>query len=306
MTDNKLLIIAWDGLDHELVNEFDIQLHEDRLDIQGKIDNDTGVHTRSTSELFTTFITGEYHDKHGVTGLNKYNTRGELLEKLFPKHERYYKPVKSKIYNFLMHHTKADKRKYRKEDYKTETMFEEVKHSEAMFVPGYEPGHAWEANLKAHTLDELSHREDPIDATKQTIEMIFRKRLRLFEERISEDTPEYVLPDLLMVQFHYPDHIQHIHGVKELGLDKEILEKVYDRVERESQRLRELAESHGYEVMFMSDHGLPKKHHHNKNAMFSVSGNFASKINLSEEFEEAEPRIGDWKEKILDYVGQQS
>jgi len=65
------LIVAFDGLDIDLIRRYDCETFLE-MDEFGTVDNNTGITTRYTSELFASFITGETHEKHGVTGLTKW------------------------------------------------------------------------------------------------------------------------------------------------------------------------------------------------------------------------------------------
>jgi hypothetical protein len=55
--ENKTLIIAFDGLDYELIQEFGLETIPQRE--FGKIDNTTGITSIVTYELFASFITGK-------------------------------------------------------------------------------------------------------------------------------------------------------------------------------------------------------------------------------------------------------
>ena len=269
--DNQLLIVAWDGLDYELIQKFGLE--NIPLDNMGKIDNDTGIHTRSTSELYTSFITGDNYYTHGVTGINKFNKRGEILENIFPAHIRGGLPATRLIYNKLWDLIGADKRKYDKTDYDTSTLFDEIENSNALFIPGYNPGFGWAANLKSHTLDELMYKqspeytETPMIEGEKTVKMMFERRWNIFKDAF--DDGEY---ELLMVHFHYPDYLQHFYGTKGLNYDEERLKKMYEYIDKKAGKIRKWADLYNYDVMFMSDHGLPENMEHNKQAFFSTQG----------------------------------
>jgi hypothetical protein len=72
-----MIVVGFDGLDKELIEDFDLE--NVKFAETGKINNADGVKKRSTSELFASFITGETHEVHGVTGLE---TNTDLRDKL--------------------------------------------------------------------------------------------------------------------------------------------------------------------------------------------------------------------------------
>lgn len=265
--DNQLLIVAWDGLDHNLIDKFDLK--HIPLETMGLIDNDMGINTRSTSELYTSFITGETWREHGVTGINKFNRRGEVLEKAFPKNIRGLLPGLDLIYNKLWDLSGADKRKYEKHDYNVDTLFDVVDNSRAMFVPGYNPGFGWSANLKSHTLDELMYRDEPLKEGEKTVDMMFNRRWNKFQQAFDED--DY---SLLMVHFHFPDYIQHFYGARGISYDEDRLREMYERVDAKAKQVKQWADLYGYDLLFISDHGLPENMEHNKEAFYSIQGDF--------------------------------
>jgi len=265
--DNKLLIIAWDGLDHELINKFNLE--HVPLETMGKIDNNTGINTRSTSELYTSFITGETHTEHGVTGINKFNKTGKILESILPKNIRGLLPATNLIYNKLWDLTGADKRKYYKQDYNIDTLFDIINDSKAMFVPGYNPGFGWSANLKTHSLDELMYKDDALSEAEKTVNMMFDRRWDMFKQEF--DREEH---SLLMCHFHYPDYLQHFYGTKEISYEEDILKGLYLEIDQYAKKIKAWADLYGYDLMFFSDHGLPQDFEHNKQAFYSIQGDF--------------------------------
>lgn len=297
--DNKLLIVAWDGLDHNLIKDFDLE--HIPLDEMGKIDNDTGIKTRSTSELYTSFITGKTFRTHGVTGINKFNKRGALLEKIFPKEIRAGLPATGLMYNKLWDILGADKRKYEKQDYDTETLFDVIEDSKAMYVPGYNPGFGWSANLKSHTLDELMYRENPLDEAEKTVEMMFERRWKGLQKAFDEDDYQ-----LLMTHFHFPDYIQHFYGTKGLSYDEDRLKEMYERVDAKAKQIKTWANLYGYDVLFISDHGLPENFEHNKQAFYSIQGDFSveeAKEISRKELEGDGVAITSFSMEILNHLG---
>jgi predicted AlkP superfamily phosphohydrolase/phosphomutase len=284
---DKLLIVAWDGLDHELIQRYDVD--NVMLDNFGKIDNDSMMKKRSTSELYTSFITGTNYKIHGVTGINKFNARGKVLETVMPPKIRGGLPVTSIIYQKLWDLIGADKRKYEKKDLKTNTLFDVINDSKALNVPGYNPGFGWSANLKSHTLDELMYRDNPMKEAEKTVEMLFEKRWKRFQQVFDSGF------NVVMSHFHYPDYIQHFHGTKDINFDEDKMRELYEEVDKYSERVKEYADMYGYDLLFMSDHGLPQGYEHNKNAFYSH--------NIEGEFVGDRPGITDFYTPIMDNYG---
>lgn len=297
MTDNKVLVVAWDGLDYELIKKFNLE--HIPLETMGCINNDTGINTRSTSELYTSFITGETWRTHGVTGINKFNERGKLLEKMFPMTIRAGLPATSLLYNKSWDLLGADKRKYEKQDYDTPTLFDDIKNSKAMFIPGYNPGFGWSANLKSHTLDELMYRKQPTDEAEKTVDMMFNRRWNKFKTVFDEDDYEFI-----MCHFHYPDYIQHFYGAKGLNYQEDVLKGLYKEIDKKAKQIKTWAKLYNYDLMFISDHGLPEDFEHNKQAFYSIQGDIQITQDPSESSNgnEGVP-ITDFYSEIKNYLG---
>ena len=282
------LVIAFDGLDYELIKEFDLE-HIPQKEF-GKIDNHTRVTQIVTSELFASFITGKTHEVHGVRSLVKWsNPRIEMFEKkvegsrFFDK----FRQLREAIFESI-NELNAQKRKYRREDLHCETIFEKLEESRAMFVPAYNPSIFWvlRADLEpikyGYSLEETADHLDTRDYR-------YRK-----ETLFSQLENEFVEPrDFLMCHFHRPDTYQHLFGDEHIGiLDKERLRPMYEEMDQLAEQIRKKAEEKGYDrIIFMSDHGLPAKGAgHNKNAFYSCN---------KELFGDEEPHITDFYNEII-------
>lgn len=68
---SKVLVIAFDGLDKELIDKF--QLNNVPQYEYGFIENRENIKEVKTSELFTSFITGLTWEEHGIQGIKKWN-----------------------------------------------------------------------------------------------------------------------------------------------------------------------------------------------------------------------------------------
>lgn len=282
----KTLVIALDGMDLELIEEFGLEnIKQEEF---GQIDNQTGMSETFTSELFASFITGKTNQHHGIKGLTKWSNEKvgrmeDAIDKLplSNKTESLRKAIIESI-NSLQ----AKQSKYSKEDLECDTIFEEVDNSRAMFVPSYNPSVFWVigAGLEpvgyGYSLDETVNHYD-------TREFRHRKE-QLFKELENDITGAR---DFLMCHFHRPDIYHHLYGDKEVGaFDEDKLYQLYQELDEFADRVIEKAKEAGYErIIFMSDHGLPTKEGHNKNAFYSSS---------DELFGEQKPRITDFHSKL--------
>ena len=282
------LVIAFDGLDKELIEEFDLKnIPQQEF---GRIDNSTDIKFRNTSELFASFITGETFEKHGVKSLKKWsNPRIDSFENkvdgnwFFDKFKGIRQVISESI-NGLS----ARKTKYREEDLLCESIFEELEDSRAMFVPSYNPSIFWSIGGGLEPLKHGYSLEEAADHW-DTREHSYRRQ-ELFEELDNEFVESR---SFLMCHFHRSDLFQHLYGDKRIGMfDKDKLRKMYEEIDELALEIKNKAEESDYDrIIFMSDHGLPDEKQHNKNAFYSCN---------KELFGNEEPHITDFYSKFLE------
>jgi len=283
------LVIAFDGLDKELIEEFELK-HIPQKEF-GKIDNHTDISNIVTSELFASFITGTTSEKHGVKSLVKWsNPKIENFENRVSDSELFnkFKNLRHAIFESV-NSLEAQKRKYRKEDLRIDTFFEEIKNSRAIFVPSYNPSTFWMIGADLEPIKYGYSLEETADHY-ETREHIHRKK-ELFNE-LENDLIE--ARDLLMCHFHKSDTLQHLYGDKHVGVyNEDKLKTLYKQIDSLAEKIKNKAQEKGYDkIIFMSDHGLPSAGTvHNKNAFYSA--NF-------ELFGDQEPHITDFHDKIVD------
>lgn len=262
----KTIVIALDGLDYELVKEFELEniIQEET----GEINNHEGIKKIKTSELFASFITGETYEEHGVEGLAKWsNPKIQKFEDtvesiwFFDKFRELRQAVFETVSLF-----NASQRKHTKEDLEAESFFEEMNDSRAMFVPAYNPSMTWVIRAGTAPLKFGFSSEDVVDYWDSR-EYEHRKR-ELFSELENDIIPPR---DLLMCHFHRPDMHHHMYGDKNLGnFDRFRLKELYEETDEFAREVKKKALEKGYErVIFMSDHGLPEAEGHNRNAFYS-------------------------------------
>lgn len=296
MTSENVLVVALDGLDKELIDEFELDNIKQKE--YGLIDNQTGIKHTKTSELFASFITGLDTEYHGLEGLGKYpgSWKGSLLDfsdiGYFKRNLPGYYRFRTALKGIL---DIDGKKRYTKEDLKSDTLFERIDNSRAMFVPSYNPDLLWEgggmsiAGGLGYSRHKMSEFWD---------ERSYEVRKEKFFHELENDI---ISPrDFLMVHFHRPDIYHHMYGDTgsgKLDFDEDKLRKIYNETDELAAEIREKALDKGYDyVVFMSDHGLPTVKTHNDQAFYSCN---------KELFGEKMPKITDFHDKILELTGNE-
>lgn len=282
----KTIVIAFDGLDYELIKKFDLENIPQKE--FGTIDNDTGINRRMTSELFASFITGKLSGEHGIEGLVKWtNPRVGKIESFLEDKPlmKSFKDLRHSIWTSI-NSLQAEKAKFDKEDLECNTIFEEVENSRAIFVPGYNPSVFWKIGAELR----------PIQAgysLEQTMEHYDTREFRYRKNVIFSELENDIIParDFLMCHFHRSDTFQHLYGDDHIGAyDEEKLEGMYNEIDELAGKIKENALEKGYErIIFMSDHGLPDETEHNRKAFYS------SNVEI---FAGSKPHITDFYERF--------
>jgi hypothetical protein len=284
----SVLVVALDGLDKELIEKFDLEyIKQGEF---GGIDNKTGMTGIKTSELFASFITGKTYEKHGVKGLNKnskFKWKERLSNLLFPNYLvsnfRGFTRLK-KAFNLIIG---GGKDKYTKEDLDSETLFDKIDNSKALFIPSYNPSIFWIARGKRGHLRDFDYRNKRFLYYWDEYEYETRKRKLL--------RPVNKWFDFCMMHFHRPDLHQHYYGDPELSTyDEEKLRKLYQETDELAKDIIEYFSEDYDTIIFMSDHGLPTEDEHNENAFYSCNHKL---------FADETPHITDFHDKILELVG---
>lgn len=266
------MLVAFDGMDKELLEKWDVE--EVVQEEYGSIDNTSGMFGIWTTELFTSLITGENYGVHGVRGLGRWsNDNLEDFEKFLEKYWffRKFNGVRKKFYGLLG----FNHRGYTKQDYETETLFEEIPNSKSIDVPGYDllisKGGK---HLKGLGLDAAVHQQNWVHEKKK-------------EDLFDAIEKDY---DFLMAHFHKVDHFH--HWFWEVG-EEEPVKEAYEKFDEFAKEIKERAAPHFDYIIFMSDHGLPEDPGHNENAFYSCN---------KELFGDETPKITDFHDRILEIV----
>jgi hypothetical protein len=261
-------------MDYELVKEFECSALKQEEFGSVEIDNlwnDRDVATQITSQL----ITGKDWRETGVTGRKKYTNRCvEWLEKrFFRKYSKYIpleittRGLRKWIYN--MHWTPGEgfeKRNYLKSDLKTETLFEEVENSEAVYVPAYNPEPSWA--IRRNILNPEKYPELGFDGARDLAEKNFFWRKKKIKESLEGE--KY---DLFMAQVQYIDSLQHLYLVYSDKRKMDELEKAYGRMENFVEELKEGVSEFDI-VLLISDNGAAKNggdYTHHLRPAYSIS-----------------------------------
>jgi hypothetical protein len=282
MDRKSVLVVAFDGLDKELIEEFELE-HIKQKEF-GSIDNKTDISTISTSELFASFITGKTHKKHGIKGLNyQKGIKQKLRSLLFPQTLLDRIRGATRLRNVFDALLDVEDIRPNKSHVETNTLFDKIKNSKADFIPSWNPSPYWQA-LTFTELREYDVNPKPLDYYWDTYEYSTRKS-ELFR-------PVKQWFDFYMVHFHRPDAHQHFYGDKNLStFDKDKLESLYNETDSLAEEIKNFFEEDYDYIIFMSDHGLPTENEHNENAFYSCNKKL---------FRDKTPHITDFHDKILD------
>lgn len=275
-----IMIIAFDGMDVNLIDQYGLE----NIPMQefGTIDNATDISRRMTCELFTTFLTGETYQEHGVEGLRRSeaseNSKLPDIRKMIPEKAsstaRNLLRKNDTIHGIYSSLATSLSPKYNRDDINCKTFLEKIDASKPLFVPVWNPMFEWQCGLPDGGLKSGFNREKVIDRNRDYTEM----RLEKFWN-ITQD-----FWDLVFLHLHDPD-LQQDMGLEDLKEDYERLDEVAGAI------LDEFGDD--WVILLMSDHGKIQENHiqHNENPFYSCN------IEL---FSDGVPHIADFHNKILE------
>ena len=285
----KILVVAFDGLDKKLIEKYNLE--NIRQQEFGKIDNSTGISSIKTSELFASFITGETYEEHGIKDLKTTSGRQKLIDNSIPDFLKKNVRGFTRLQKVLQTMLRVDEgMKYAKEHLQLDSVFEKIEDSRPMFIPGYNPSIFWVVNAD---LDPMRYGYSTEEAAKHYDNREYRHRKdRLFSELENEIIGSR---EFLMCHFHTTDTYQHLYGDKDAVYDEKKLKRLYEETDEFAGEIKQKALEKGYDyVIFMSDHGLPTEKGHNENAFYSCNRDL---------FGDETPQITDFHNKILELTG---
>ncbi|MDY6770074.1 MAG: alkaline phosphatase family protein [Candidatus Nanohaloarchaea archaeon] len=273
---DSVLIVAFDGMDRELIQEYGLE-HVPQQEF-GQIDNHTGIKNIKTGELFASFITGETWTEHGITMVKGWNHPAmDWFERRIPTKDPFYSWA-AKVKDMVKCATGLDRSPYTKDDLPMDTIFEKVPNSRAVNVPSYSVNTGIE--VWTWVMDRYGTEHAAREAEKE-----FAMRQEEFMDALDDGH------DLLMAQFHYTDFMNHMFGAP--VRDDERLEAAYHRIDDFAADIIDAAEGDYDVILFMSDHGLPTENQHNRQAFYS--------LNREEGLDT--PHITDFHDLVLDWTG---
>ena len=229
----KLLILAFDGLEVELVERWRLKALKQM--VYGTYEAPRSPHFKKpyTPSVWATIITGKSQEEHGI---DDWWTYGRLLDRL-----RYLPPfvwIKNKrriLWKLGLKPRIVDKR-----DHRVETLFDVIKPSKALFIPTInEP--AW---IHEEYVEALKH---GLENYISRIWEVHRYRKRVFLQELEKDS-EW---KLFMVWFDIADLLGHVcisrcrHQFLKAYLDLDML------VKEVKKRL-----SNDTIMLIVSDHGM--------------------------------------------------
>ncbi len=285
--ENSVLIIAFDGLDLELIEKFGLETV--KQEEFGTIDNKTDIKEIKTSELFASFITGTNYEEHGIEGIRRWDnpTKGKIVDLATPDILQNNIRGFTRLEDVMKELFKVKKITPGKEELEVDAIFDKIDNSKDMFVPGYENSVMKETG--AHrTPIKYGYFGEQLMEYYDSREYEFRKRKLLREVN--------TWFDFLMCHFQRVDFHQHTFGDKDVAYDEEILEELYRDTEDLADRIIEFFHGDYEYIIFMSDHGLPTEEGHNENAFYSCN---------KELFGDETPHITDFHDKILELTGNE-
>jgi hypothetical protein len=277
----KVLIISFDGLDYELIKEYNCKnIMQKEF---GRIDNHTNIKNIITPELFASFLTGETSDTHGLQKMKVWNNRyierlESLIEKLGPLNR--FKRLRWGIYRFLGIERIPQK-------VTMQTLFDKIRNSKAINVPSYTTSPLFGEYFKP--LQLYGSISDVIKLTE--MEFVWVK-----SELWTEIDKGY---DLLMAHFQKPDVYQHLFGTEARSgeYNEKKIRELYEEMDELARKIKIKAREKFDIILFMSDHGVPDKnsiYKHNENAFYSLN----KKLNIGM------PHITDFHDLILAWIGK--
>jgi hypothetical protein len=259
----RVLILAYDGLDHDLVETLSLRNILQRE--HGKVDVPIvgGIDDPSTPIVWTSFITGEPPEVHGVDMPQMWNNEFDGLRRFVRKHRGIHNVLKRfKVGYRVREGVGASTSFPSRKNINVDTLFEAVKPSVALGVPVYNK------NLeKVYPIgDVLRARQDPdyLPVFEERVRRIFAEEVESLFEALEDDWR------LLMIHFHITDLFGHAFW----GTEK--LATLYEEMDLLTKRIKSSLREDDL-VLIISDHGMSRLGH-TKKGFYS----FNVKIGLEE------------------------
>jgi len=246
----RVLILAYDGLDHDLVETLSLRNILQRE--HGRVDVPIvgGIDDPSTPIVWTSFITGEPPEVHGVDMPQMWGNEFDGLRSVVRRHKGIHGILKRFKVGYRVREAMEVKPSFpSRKNIKVDTFFEAVKPSVALGVPVYNK------NLEEiyPIGDVLRARQDPdyLPVFEERVRRIFSEEVeRLFDAIEGEWR-------LLMTHFHITDLFGHAFW----GTEK--LATLYEEMDLLTRRVKDRLDGDDL-VLIISDHGMSRLGHTKK------------------------------------------
>ena len=246
----RILILAYDGLDHDLVETLSLRNILQREHGKVEVPIAGGIDDPSTPIVWTSFITGEPPEVHGVDMPQMWDNEFDGLRSFVRRHRGIHNILKRfKVGQKVREATGARSSFPSRKNIKVDTFFEVVKPSIALGVPVYNK------NLEEiyPIGDVMRARQDPeyLPVFEERVRGIFDEEVEALFDAIEGEWR------LLMVHLHITDLFGHAFwGTEKVATLYEEMDLLTKRVKA---RLRE-----DDLVLIISDHGMSKLGHTKK------------------------------------------
>jgi len=246
----RVLILAYDGLDHDLVETLSLRNILQREHGKVEVPIVGGIDDPSTPIVWTSFITGEPPEVHGVDMPQMWDNEFDGLRSFVRRHRGVHNILKRfKVGQKVREATGARSSFPSRKNIKVDTFFEVVKPSVALGVPVYNK------NLEEiyPIGDVMRARQDPeyLPVFEERVRGIFDEEVETLFDAIDGEWR------LLMVHLHITDLFGHAFwGTEKVATLYEEMDLLTKRVKA---RLRE-----DDLVLIISDHGMSKLGHTKK------------------------------------------
>jgi len=246
----RVLILAYDGLDHDLVEGLSLRNILQREHGRVEVPIVGGIDDPSTPIVWTSFITGEPPEVHGVDMPQMWDNRLDGIRSYVRRHRGIHGILRRFKVGYRVREAIDVKPSFpSRKDIKVGTLFEVVKPSVALGVPVYNK------NLEEiyPIGDVLQARQDPdyLPVFEERVRRIFAEEVeRLFDAIEGEWR-------LLMIHFHITDLFGHAFW----GTEK--LATLYEEMDLLTKKVKDRLEEDDL-VLIISDHGMNRLGHTKK------------------------------------------
>ena len=246
----RALILAYDGLDHDLVETLSLRNILQREHGMVEVPIVGGIDDPSTPIVWTSFITGESPEVHGVDMPQMWDNELDGLRSYVRKHKGIHGILKRLKVGYKVRDAMDVKPGFpTRKNIKVDTLFEVVQPSLALGVPVY--------NKNIEEIypvgDVLRARQDPdyLPVFENRVRRIFAEEVESLFDALMEEWR------LLMIHFHITDRFGHAFW----GTEK--LATLYQEMDLLTKRVKDRLDAEDL-VLIISDHGMGKLGHTKK------------------------------------------